>query len=69
VPDIPPENINTNTTGAAENSLGQSNFVALTGQDSPVRHVMLAHILAKIGEEKLEVVRVDSVDTHGIVRV
>jgi glutamine synthetase len=59
----------TNQHGAAENSLGRPNFVALTGQDSSERQEMLASILARIDEEKLEVVRVAFVDTHGIVRM
>lgn len=66
---MPPDNIDTNTRGAAENSLGRSNFVALTGLDSSERREMLAQILAKIDEEKLEVVRIAIVDTHGITRV
>src|SRR5438067_1207548 len=57
------------TGGPAEHSLGRPNFVALTGQDSPERQEMMAHILARIGEEELEVVRVAFVDTHGMVRV
>jgi glutamine synthetase len=69
MPDMPPDSINTNARIAAENSLGRPNFVALTGQDSPERQEMLARILATIDEEKLEVVRVTFVDTHGIVRV
>jgi glutamine synthetase len=69
MPGMPPDSSSTNTTGAAENSLGRANFVALTGLDSPERQEMLARILAKIDEEKLEVVRVAIVDTHGIVRV
>jgi glutamine synthetase len=67
--DMPPDEIKTNTSAAAENSLGRPNFVALTGQDSPERQEMLARILAKIDEEKLEVIRVAIVDTHGIARV
>jgi glutamine synthetase len=64
-----PASINPNTCGAAANSLGRPNFDALTGLDSPERQELLAHILAKIDEEKLEVVRIGFVDTHGIVRV
>jgi glutamine synthetase len=64
---MPPNH--TNTTGAAENSLGRPNFVALIGQDLPERREMLAGILAKIDEEKLEVIRIAIVDTHGIARV
>jgi glutamine synthetase len=55
--------------GAAESSLGRLNFAALAGQDSPERQEQLAHILSKIDEENLEVVRVGFVDTHGIVRM
>jgi glutamine synthetase len=62
-------NSNVNTTSAAENSLGRPNFIALTGRDSPERQEMLTHVLAKIDEDKLEVIRVGFVDTHGIVRV
>lgn len=61
--------INRNTCDAAANSLGRPDFDALTGLDSPERKEMLARILAKIDEEKLEVVRVGFVDTHGIVRM
>jgi hypothetical protein len=53
-----------NQPGAAEISLGRLNFVALTGLDSPERQERLAGILAKIDEERLEVVRVAFVDTH-----
>ena len=60
---------NVNTTSAAENSLGRHNFVALTGQDSPARQELLTGILAKIEEDKLEVIRVGFVDTHGMTRV
>jgi glutamine synthetase len=67
--EMPPDKIKTKTPGAAENSFGRSNFVSLTGQDSPERQEMLASILAKIDEERLGVVRVAFVDTHGIVRV
>src|SRR5271170_4613482 len=63
------DSFNTNTHPAAESSLGRPNFAALTGQDSPERQERLAGILAKIDEDKLEVVRVTFVDTHGIVRV
>jgi len=69
MPDMPPDSNNTNTGGAAENSLGRTNFGAFIGQDSPERREMLAAILPKIDQEKLEVVRVAFVDTHGIVRV
>jgi hypothetical protein len=69
IPDMPADGSNTNTSGAAENSLGRPNFVALCGQDSAERQEMLARILAKIDEEKLEVIRVAIVDTHGIVRI
>jgi glutamine synthetase len=55
--------------GAAASSLGRLNFAALTGQDSPEHQEMLTSILAKIDEEKLEVIRVAFVDTHGIVRI
>ena len=55
--------------GAAENSLGRPKFFALTGQDSSERQERLACILARIDEEKLEVIRVAFVDTHGIVRM
>ena len=66
---MPPDISNTNTIHAAENSLGRPNFVALAEKDSPERREMLAQIIAKIDEEKLEVVRVACVDTHGIVQV
>ena len=68
MPEMPPDSIKTNTLGAADNSIGRSNFVALTGQDSPERQEMLARILAQIDEEKLEVIRIAFVDTHGIAR-
>jgi glutamine synthetase len=64
--DMPPDH---NKTSAAENSLGRSNLVALAELDSPERQEMLARILAKIEEEKLEVIRIAIVDTHGIARV
>jgi glutamine synthetase len=64
---MPPDD-NTNPTAAAENSLGRPNFIDRTGLDSPERRERLARILAKIDEDELEVVRVASVDTHGIVR-
>jgi glutamine synthetase len=64
-----PISFKTNQHGAAENSLGRLNFVALTGQDSSERQEILASILASIDEEKLEVVRVAFVDTHGMVRM
>ena len=66
---MPPDESNTNTTAAAENSLGRPNFIDRTGLDSPERRERLARTLAKIEEEELEVVRVACVDTHGIVRV
>jgi glutamine synthetase len=66
---MPPDNTKTDTRAPTENSLGRTNFVALTGQDSSERQERLAHILAKIDEEKLEVIRVAIVDTHGIVRM
>jgi glutamine synthetase len=66
---MPPDSSSANITSAAENSLGRPNFVALTGQDSPERQERLARILALIDQERLEVVRVACVDTHGIVRV
>jgi glutamine synthetase len=65
---MPPDESNTNTTAAAENSLGRPNFIDRTGLDSPERRERLARTLAKIEEEELEVVRVACVDTHGIVR-
>ncbi len=66
---MPSDGLDANTRGPGENSLGRPNFVARAGQDSPERQEMLARILAKIDEEKLEVVRVAFVDTHGIVRM
>jgi len=63
------DSFKTSEQDAAESSLGRANFAALTGQDSPDREDRLARILAKIEEEKLEVVRVAFADTHGIVRV
>jgi glutamine synthetase len=63
------DSLNANQQGAAGNSLGRPNFVALAGHDSPERQERLASILAKIDQEKLEVVRVAFVDTHGIVRM
>jgi glutamine synthetase len=63
------DSFNTSAQNAAESSLGRANFAALTGQDSPDREDRLARILAKIEEEKLEVVRVAFADTHGIARV
>ena len=65
---MPPDDSNTNIFGAAENSLGRTNFVALIGQDLPERRDILARVLATIDEEKLEVIRIAFVDTHGIVR-
>ena len=64
-----PDASNTNISAAAEHSLGRGNFIALTDQDSSDRRERLAQISAQIDEEKLEVVRVGFVDTHGIVRV
>jgi glutamine synthetase len=64
-----PASINRNICDAPANSIGRSDFDALIGLDSPERKDMLARILAKIDEEKLEVVRVGFVDTHGVVRV
>jgi glutamine synthetase len=69
MPDMALDNLYTNKTNAAENSLGRPNFMALAGRDSPERQERLGHILARIDEEKLEVVRVAFVDIHGIVRV
>ncbi len=66
---MPPDSSNANMTSAAENSLGRPNFVALTGQDAPERQERLARIFALIDEEKLEVIRIAIVDTHGIARV
>src|SRR5436190_6904666 len=66
---MPSDNIDANPCGAAEHSLGRPNFVALAGQDSPERRERTVRILSRIEEEKLEVVRVAFVDTHGIVRV
>jgi glutamine synthetase len=66
---MPPDNNNTNGTVAAENSLGRPNFVALTGLDSLQRQEMLTRVLAKIDEDRIEVVRVAFVDTHGMTRV
>ena len=63
-----PDSANASTRGAAENSLGRANFVALIGLDSPERQDLLAHVPGRIDEEKPEVVRVAFVDTHGIVR-
>jgi glutamine synthetase len=54
---------------AADCSIGRHNFVTLTGLDTAERQDRLAATLAKIDEEKLEVVRVGFVDTHGIVRM
>jgi glutamine synthetase len=68
MPDMPPDSIAASARAAAENSLGRSNFAAVIGLDSPERQEMLARILAQIDEEKLEVIRVTFVDTHGIVR-
>jgi hypothetical protein len=51
-------------TNAAENSLGRPNFVSRIGQDSSERQDMVAHILARIHEEKLEVVRVALVQSY-----
>ena len=63
------DNSNPGSQCAAGISLGRFNFVALTGQDVPERRERLAATLARIEEEKLEVVRVAFVDTHGFVRV
>jgi glutamine synthetase len=65
--DMPPDT-STNATSAAENSLGRPNFAALIGLDTPEYRANSARVLARIEEEKLEVVRVAVVDTHGIVR-
>jgi glutamine synthetase len=66
---MPPDDNNTNTTAAAENSLGRPNFIDRTGLDLPERQERLARILAKIDEDKIEVVRIAIVDTHGVARV
>ena len=66
---MPPNENNRNTTAAAESSLGRPNFIDRTGLDSSERRERLTRILAKIEEEKIEVVRVGFVDTHGMVRV
>jgi hypothetical protein len=58
------DSLNTNRQGTAENSLGRLNFVALTGLDTSERLDRLAAILAKIDEEKLEVILVAFVDTR-----
>jgi glutamine synthetase len=63
------DRLNPKQPGAADCSVGRFNFVGRIGQDVPEREDMLASILAKIDEEKLEVVRVAYVDTHGIVRL
>jgi glutamine synthetase len=68
VSDMPPD-MNSNISPAAEHSLGRANFIARIGLDSPERQEQLAQIIARIGEEKLEVMRIGFVDTHGIVRV
>jgi hypothetical protein len=68
VPKLPPDSSSASARGAAENSLGRPNFAALIGQDSPERQDILARVLATIDEEKLEVIRIAFVDTHGIVR-
>ncbi len=65
---MPPDSSSASARGAAENSLGRPDFAALIGQDSPERQDILARVLAKIDEEKLEVIRIAFVDTHGIVR-
>ena len=69
VPKLPPDNSSASARSAAENSLGRPDFVALIGQDSPERQDILARVIAKIDEEKLEVIRVAFTDTHGIVRM
>src|SRR5271166_5680422 len=66
---MPSDSMNANIPAAAATSLGRTNFVAVAGQESSERQDMLKRILARIDEEKLEVVRVGFVDTHGIVRV
>jgi glutamine synthetase len=65
---MPPDSTTTTKPLASESSLGRPNFLALTGQDSPERQEILARVLAKIEEEKLEVVRIAFIDTHGLVR-
>jgi glutamine synthetase len=66
---MPSNSFNADRQGAPEYSLGRLNFVALTGVDTTERRDRLAAILARIDEEKLEVIRVAFVDTHGIVRM
>ena len=66
---MPSNSFNANQQGAAEYSLGRLNFVALTGVDTTEHRDRLAAILARIDEERLEVIRVAFVDTHGIVRM
>jgi glutamine synthetase len=66
---MPSDSANAKGPVAAATSLGRTEFVARAGQDSPERRQMLKQILARIDEEKLEVIRVAFVDTHGIVRV
>jgi glutamine synthetase len=65
---MPPDSSSASARGAAEISLGRPDFAALIGQDSPERQDILARVLATIDEEKLEVIRIAFVDTHGIVR-
>jgi glutamine synthetase len=66
---MPSDSDNAAQRAAAESSIGRPNFATLTGRDSPERQERLAGILAQIDEEKLEVVRVAFVDTHGIIRM
>ena len=66
---MPPDRSNPDISPAAEHSLGRANFIALIGQDTSDRRERLAQISAQIDEDKLEVVRIGFVDTHGIVRV
>src|ERR1700760_1034174 len=65
---MPSNSLTPNRHGAAGYSLGRWDFVAHTDLDSPERQDRLAGILARIDEEKLEVIRVCFADTHGIVR-
>jgi glutamine synthetase len=64
-----PDSISPIAQGVGEGSLGRPNFVSRAGLDSPERKEKLAAIVARIVEEKIEVVRVTFVDTHGMVRV
>ena len=68
MPKLPPDSSSASARGAAENPLGRPNFAALIGQDSPEREDILSRVLATIDEEKLEIIRIAFVDTHGIVR-